>query len=195
MKKFMTIFAAGMLLAGCGPSFKLHSAGEPLVAKSVTVVPAQDWNLASGLNYEKHTTLLTANGLGLDEVLIFSGVKEGEILFPVKSPTVSSALPRFRADMLPNEVMEFVQASMSLDESTTLFELGQLQPADFASQPGFDFEFSYVAQDEVRRSGRAVGAVVSGQLYLMVLRATAVHYYDALADEFQTMVASARLKT
>jgi hypothetical protein len=44
------------------------------------------------------------------------------------------------------------------------------------------------------RKGRAVGAVIDGRLYLIMLDAVRSHYYpDALAD-FEAMVTSARLR-
>ena len=40
--------------------------------------------------------------------------------------------------------------------------------------------------DEVRRRGRAVGAVIDGRLYLILFDAARSHYYNALAPRFRS---------
>ena len=41
-------------------------------------------------------------------------------------------------------------------------------------------------------SGRAVGAVINGRLYLILFDAARSHYYDAALPDFEAIVASAR---
>jgi hypothetical protein len=69
-----------------------------------------------------------------------------------------------------------------------------LQPRPFLGHPGFQFDFEHLDSDEVWRKGRAVGAVINGRLYLIMIDAVRSHYFpDALTD-FEAMAASARLR-
>ncbi|HEX5238089.1 MAG TPA: hypothetical protein VFW39_06470 [Sphingomicrobium sp.] len=43
------------------------------------------------------------------------------------------------------------------------------------------------------RKGRAVGAVVNGELYMILMDAARSHYYAATLPDFEAIVASAQL--
>ncbi|MCJ9429207.1 hypothetical protein [Kordiimonas marina] len=187
-----TVFALLSLsfVSACGPSFSMLSSGTTLHDKDLTVVPVSDWNQGKGLPYQKNTVMLTANGLGVDEVLIFAGVKDGETL--LKS---AKKLPTYRKDMLPNEVMELVRASYVIQYDTPIVNVSNLQPTEFAGTQGFQFDYAFTSKDEVKRHGRAIGGEINGKLYLMLLDAAATYYYDELLPKFEQMAKSARVKT
>ena len=50
---------------------------------------------------------------------------------------------------------------------------------------------SISTSDELWRKGRAVGAVIDGRLYLILLDAARSHYYGATLPDFEAIVASA----
>jgi hypothetical protein len=55
-------------------------------------------------------------------------------------------------------------------------------------------DFDYVLQsDEVKRRGRAIGAIRDKKLYMMVYEGTATHYFDLYISEFDRMVTSAQI--
>jgi hypothetical protein len=58
---------------------------------------------------------------------------------------------------------------------------------------GFQYDYEHLDGDEVRRKGRAVGAVIDGRLYLILFDAARSHYYGALLPDFEAIVNSARL--
>lgn len=190
MKRGLVTLVALSLLSGCASGFKLHGGGSELSSRDLSVTPQADWNLAVGVPTAKHTQMLTSYGLGIDEILVIGGVSDGEVLF-----NRGNNLPGFRSDMLPNEIVELLQASISLRSDTTLFEAGQLKPVEFAGEPGFDFTYSFTGKDEIRRKGRAVGANVDGKLNLVVLNAPAVHYFDELLPEFERLVNSSQIRS
>ena len=68
-----------------------------------------------------------------------------------------------------------------------------LQPRPFLGTNGFQLDYEHLDSDELWRKGRAVGAVVGGQLYLVMYDAARSHYYDAALPDFEAVVASARL--
>jgi hypothetical protein len=58
--------------------------------------------------------------------------------------------------------------------------------------PGFQFDYDHLDGDEVWRRGRAVGAVIDGRLYLILLDAARSHYFNASLADFEAVANSAR---
>ena len=56
---------------------------------------------------------------------------------------------------------------------------------------GFQFDYEHLDSDELWRTGRAVGAVIDGRLYLILLDAARSHYYDDALPDFEAMANSA----
>jgi hypothetical protein len=69
-----------------------------------------------------------------------------------------------------------------------------LQPRPFLGTNGFQLDYEHLDDDELWRRGRVVGAVIDNRLYLIMLDATKLHYYDATLPDFEAIVASARLR-
>jgi len=57
--------------------------------------------------------------------------------------------------------------------------------------PNRALDYTFVNEDNVKRRGRTMIAIVGGKLYVMSLNATELHYFDAALPDFQTMAASA----
>ena len=55
-------------------------------------------------------------------------------------------------------------------------------------------DFDHLDGDELWRRGRAVGAVVNGRLYLVLLDAARSHYFAAALPEFENVASTARLR-
>ena len=68
-----------------------------------------------------------------------------------------------------------------------------IQPRQFLGTNGFEFDYEHLDSDELWRKGRAAGAVIDGQLYLILFDAARSHYYDAALPDYEAIVASARL--
>ena len=67
-----------------------------------------------------------------------------------------------------------------------------LQPRQFLGTTGFQFDYEHLDSDELWRKGRAVGAVINDQLYLILYDAARSHYYAAALPDFESIVASAQ---
>ena len=85
-------------------------------------------------------------------------------------------------------------ASLLLFPSTVTvdFKSTSLAPRMFLGANGFQYDFEHLDSDEVRRRGRAVGAVIDGRLYLILLDATRSHYFNASLGDYEAIVNSAR---
>jgi hypothetical protein len=101
--------------------------------------------------------------------------------------------PTFRASMLPSEIVEFYEASVTQGGST--FKLERLAPAQFAGAPGFRFDFSATRKsDDVALRGFGYGAVIKERLYLITFRAPRIHYYAKHLPRAEAVAKSALLK-
>lgn len=58
-------------------------------------------------------------------------------------------------------------------------------PRPFLGANGFQLDYEYLDSDEAWRRGRAVGAVVNGRLYLIMLDAVRSHYCAAELPDFE----------
>ena len=74
------------------------------------------------------------------------------------------------------------------------FRTLSLQPRQFVGYNGFQFDYEHLDDDELWRKGRAVGAVIDGELYLILVDAARSHYYGATLPDFESIVASAELR-
>ena len=64
----------------------------------------------------------------------------------------------------------------------------------FLGYSGFQLDYEHLDSDELWRKGRAVGAVINGELYLVLYDAARSHYYAAALPDFESIVTSARLR-
>jgi hypothetical protein len=74
------------------------------------------------------------------------------------------------------------------------FKTLSLQPRPFLNTSGFQLDYEHLDDDELWRRGRAVGAVIDGKLYMILLDAAKAHYFDATLPDFESMVASAEVR-
>lgn len=95
--------------------------------------------------------------------------------------------------MQAQDVVEFYESFASRDGG--VFKLEKLAPSRFLGAGGFRFEFSRVRKsDEVRLRGIGYGAVLSGELFLMVFEAPRIHYFAKHLAWVETTAQSARLR-
>jgi hypothetical protein len=69
-----------------------------------------------------------------------------------------------------------------------------LKPRPFLGTNGFQLDYEHLDEDELWRRGRVVGTVVNGKLYMILLDAAKMHYWDATLPDFEAVVASAQLR-
>ncbi|MBC7780293.1 MAG: hypothetical protein H7125_09340 [Proteobacteria bacterium] len=133
----------------------------------------------------------TIDGLSLDRVDFYAGIAQGETLVEPKAGQ-DKALPRFRAKMEPQEIVEMVDASIALDGS--VFRLDRLAPSRFADGDGFRFEFVHVRKvDELTLRGIGYGTVRDDRLYLVLFRAPRLYYFARNVAQFEEVARSVRI--
>lgn len=202
MHKTLKAVAVGMTLSlsGCVAYSIVPPAPTSVGKGSMTVTPTSAWNkvpsfmsATGGASINPKAEVWTLDGPMLNQLTFYGGIKSGEGLFKLPSRADTKA-PLFNATMLPQEVVEFVEKSYRVQTASPIFNITNLKPTTFSSLQGFQFDFDFTTQDEVRRKGRAAGAVKNGLLYLIVYEGATVHYFDRNLAEFDSLISSAQLK-
>jgi hypothetical protein len=162
---------------------------------TMTVVPPRPWNRRRNVLFDdvRAVEVWTLNGPLLDGITFISGLKSGHFMVR-QSHRADQQVPKFRADMTPPEIAEMLEGLYRVRGGAVDFHTLSIQPRPFLGTNGFQFDYEHLDDDELWRKGRAIGAIVNGELYLIMFDAARSHYYDAALPDFEAIVASARLR-
>ena len=160
---------------------------------SMAVTPPREWNkIASSLFVDiRSVEDWTQNGPYLDGISFVTGLKDGKALVYQRSRD-DRQVPKFRSNMTPPEIAAMIESLFRVRAGAVDFKTTALSPRPFLGFNGFQYDYEHLDGDEVRRKGRAVGAVIDGRLYLILFDAAQSHYYNALLPDFEAIVHSAR---
>lgn len=206
MKRLIPIIAASLLLGACagGAGGGLGGTGgyslvrvKPVAVgnNKMIVTPTREWNRLSSQVIRDVDAVedWSQHGPILDTLSFVSGLKDGKDLVP-QYKRDTRQVPKFDARMTAPEIAAMLESFYRTRAGTVDFEMLELKPRTFLGREGFQFDFQHLDGDELWRRGRAVGAVVDGRLYLILLDAARSHYFDELAPEFEAITNSARLQ-
>jgi len=161
---------------------------------SLAVTPPRPWNRTRQLFFFDDVRWVedwTLNGPLLDGISFVSGLPSGRYLVRQRR-TEDQQVPKFRSDMTAPEITAMLESLYRVRGGSIDFRTLGLQPRRFLGANGFQFDFEHLDTDELWRRGRAVGAVIDGELYLILFDAARSHYFANAIGDFETMVASAR---
>lgn len=162
---------------------------------SLSVAPPRPWNRQREVLFEdiRQVEDWTQNGPYLDSITFVTGLKSGKSLIRQRR-SASQQVPAFRSNMTPPEVASMIESLYRVKGGAVDFRTLSLRPRPFLGTNGFQLDYEHLDDDELWRRGRAIGAVIDGQLYMVVLDAAKSHYYDAVLPDFEALVASAQLR-
>lgn len=203
----IALAAGSLLLGGCATGldgggfgyggYSLIRARTVLVGDgSMAVTPAREWNKVStvwAIDDIRAVEDWTLNGSSLDSLSFVTGLKGGRYIIR-QSKRAAQQVPKFRSDMTAPEVTAMLESFYRVKAGTVDFKTIGLSPRQFMGYPGFQFDFDHLDTDEVWRRGRAVGAVIDGRLYLVLLDGARSHYFNAALPDFEAVASSARLR-
>ncbi len=193
--------ALSLALSGCagggglGSGYSLIRAARPVNVGNgaMTVVAPREWNRAQRSLFTdvRWVEDWTLNGPYLDGISFVTALPHDRRLVR-EEWRADRQVPRFRSDMTAPEIASMIETLYRVRGNSVDFRTTSLAPRPFLGTPGFQFDFEHLDGDELWRRGRAVGAVVDGRLYMMVLDAARSHYFTAALPDFEAMAASAR---
>ncbi len=203
MGKMWTVGLAAVAMAGCSSigggglgfgGYSLIRAKEVRVGNnSVAVTPPREWNRQSTIFFDDISTVedWTQNGPYLDTISFVTGMRNGKAVVRQRRSD-DRQVPTFRSNMTAPEIASMIESLFRVRGGTVDFKTTSLAPRSFLGANGFQQDFEHLDSDEVRRKGRAVGAVIDGRLYLILFDATASHYFGASLPDYEAILRSAR---
>jgi hypothetical protein len=159
----------------------------PKIARStLSAVPGSEWNRLSARG-GRNVEIWTRDGDDLNKVSFYGGVPVGETLFRALDRK-NAPLPKVTANMLITDIPALLESSYRSQYNTTQMSIDSQEPAVVGRHKGIKFTYSFVRQDdELQRKGEAVGAFVSGKLYLVAYEAPAIHFFDKDVASFRQL--------
>jgi hypothetical protein len=197
MKKITALISSSVLflVSGCIPSYTLVAPGMNSV-DTLYVVAGSGWNKAPTNVYSgdrKTSERWTQDGLLLNQLVFIPAVADGETL--IVSQQKDAALPRFRKDMLPNEIEELAQSTFvkRFGEGNAVVTTSNLRPHRFGEQRGILFDVEAVVTESPQYRGLAGAFVADEKLYFIYYLGAVPYYHDRYRDQAEATIMSARL--
>ena len=206
MKRIVVLLAAAAGLSACSTlggegfgysDYSLVRVHDVSVGDGSLIVAApRPWNRRRPELFEDVRAVedWTLDGPLLDGISFVSGLESGRYLIRQRK-TENQQVPTVRAEMTPPEIAEMLESLYRVRGGAVDFKTLSLQPRAFLGTKGFQLDYEHLDDDELWRRGRAVGTVINNRLYLILLDAAKSHYYDETLPDFESIVASARLRS
>jgi hypothetical protein len=205
-KNWIVLFAAGLALSACssaggGSEYGISDYSFVRVQRvnvgdgSLAVSAPRPWNRHRPVFFEdiRQVEDWTLNGPLLDGMSFVTGLQNGKSLIRQRR-TASQQVPIFRSNMTPPEIATMIESLYRVRGGAVDFRTVSLKPRPFLGTNGFQLDYEHLDEDELWRRGRVVGTVVNGKLYMILLDAAKMHYWDATLPDFEAVVASAQLR-
>lgn len=187
----IALTATTLLAAGCAQVSHVAS-GEVTIKERLTVTVDKAWNQFEG-GAGDGTPTWTQDGITVDALRFYVGLKDGALIAPTPSEPKGQKPLAFKAGMGTSEIVGLFEGLYSRGGSS--FTLDKVEPAAFAGQPGFRFDFSSIRNgDDVRLRGTAWGAVRNGELTVITYTAPRMAFFDRHAASAAAIAKSARLR-
>ena len=161
-----------------------------IAKSSLAAVPSSEWNRLSRTD-GKFTEVWTIDGDELDKVTFFGGVIRGEPLLREVNRK-HQPLPTVKATMLITDIPALLESTYRI-RGARQKSVDTQEPATLGSHKAIRFTYSFTRDDEVRRKGEGIGALVNGKLHLVTYEAPALHFFDKDVARYRALVASITL--
>lgn len=193
MKKSLGILALLLVLGGC-VSVEKVATGERQVGERMTVLIDGPWNHLK-LPNNGPAEQWTMEGLAVDQLLLYSGIKNNELIHREFQSTRDGQQKSFsyRSNMQPEEIVAAFEGMLTHDGSR--FKLVKLEPATFGGVKGFRYEFQLLRKvNNLTLNGVGYGASSKGELFSVVYLAPRLAFYDRHIGTVEKIAQSARIK-
>lgn len=188
--RYLTLLLVLLALSGCVSIDKVEK-GDRSVGDRLSVKIEGAWNHinAPGMGPAQHWTM---EGLLVDQLLLFSGIKDGQAVHAPQPGTEKKTFS-FRSSMQPDEIVAMFEGVMTRDGSR--FSLVKMEPVTFGGRKGFRFDYTLTRKrDSVLLNGFGYGAVSKGELFAILYQAPRLHFYPMYSARADQISRSATIK-
>ena len=189
--RLSALLLLNLLLGGC-IQYTLVPAGEVTV-NTIKTQTSLDWN-KSPFKLGPSTTVWTADGELLNQVIFVHGVKDGGTLFNSTSKDV--VMPKFSNNILPHEIEDLIITSLTnLYSGQITIETSNLKPVKFGEASGIEFELHYYSVGGLSTKGKVKATISDGTLFAIIFTAADLHYFDKYQSEVNALFEAARIES
>jgi hypothetical protein len=184
------VLALIVMLSACATVKKVES-GNRGVGDRLTVNIEGNWN---HLDFPgvKPAEVWTMEGVTVDEFLIYSGIKDGQVMHPDAPASGQKKNVVFRSSMQIEEVVSMFESMLTRDGST--FKLLKLEPYPFGGRKGYRFEYERIRKvDNVQQRGVGFGAIDKGELFALLYQAPRLAFFPRHKDRVEAIAGSATI--
>lgn len=186
----IAVVLLSVLVAGCAPQMTKVDTGERTVGDRLLLTIDGPWNhvnvAASG-----PAQTWTMEGLPIDVLLVYSGVKDDQVIHAERAGSQKSF--KFRSKMQPDEIVAMFEGMLTRGGES--FTLTKLEPTEFGGEKGFRFQYSLIRKvDNVHLSGIGYGAVSKGELFALLYMAPRMAFFPRHQTRVDQIARTARLK-
>ena len=189
--KTLWIVLAVSALGACAPvQTRKVDSGEQTVGDRLVVKLDGAWNhiTAPGMGPAQTWTM---EGLPVDQLLVYSGLKDGEVIHAQPSSSTAKSFS-FRGNMQPDEIVAMFEGMLTRDGST--FKLVKLEPSSFGGGKGLRFEYAIVRKvDSVQLSGVGFATVSNGELFALLYSAPRLGFFPRHQGRVEQIAGSAKI--
>lgn len=190
MKKLWVVVMV-LMLTGCVSASRV-APGENTLGERLKVTLDGAWNQikAPGMGPAQ---IWTMEGLPIDQLLIYTGLKDGEAVHATNSGTNSKSKNfNFRSSMESDEIVALFAGMLTRDGSN--FKLTRLEPSKFCEANGFRFEYNLTRKvDNVQLSGIGYGAISKSELFAIIYQAPRLTFFSRHKSSIEQIALSARI--
>lgn len=194
MKKLVLLFIA-VLLSACSAVVKIE--GDQVLNSRLSVRVTDAWNKLYLPGSSQPYDMWTQEGLSLDHLRIWAGIKPGSPLMALGSVPLGQKAPRvptFAAGMAPDQLVNLFEMLYSADGS--LVKVTRVEPAVFAGEKGLRFEFAVARKrDDVELLGVGWVAVRTDELFAATFVAPKLAFYPRLLPRAEAIVKTAQIRS
>ena len=180
-----------LFLAGCGTVRKMES-GSHTIGERLAVSIDGSWN---HLDFPgiKPAQVWTMEGIAVDELLIYSGIKDGQMMHAEGATGGKQQNFVFRSTMQTEAIVAMLEGVMSRDNS--VFKLTRLEPYRFGGRQGFRFEYERIRKvDNVQLLGVGFGAVDRGELFALIYHAPRLTFFPRHRAQVEAIAKAAVIR-
>ena len=193
MRRLLLVLLA-FELAGCAvvPKMEKVDSGQQNVGARLELTLDGAWNHFQSAQIAP-ARVWTMEGLPVDELRVFAGVKPGEAIDAGAPEVAGTKKIEFRSGMHADEIVAMFEGLYTKGGST--FKLDKLEPWSFGGEKGFRFEFTFTRKvDGVVNLGVGYGTVSKDELFALLYFAPRLGFFPRNKDKVEDIARSARLK-
>lgn len=189
--KNLFILGLALLLASCASVRKVES-GANAVGERMSIHVDGNWN---HLDFPgiKPAQVWTMEGITIDELLVYSGIRDGQAMHPDAPAGSKQKNFVFRKAMQTEEIVSMLEGVLSRDGSS--FKLLKLEPYAFGGRKGFRFEYERIRKvDNVQMRGVGFGALDKDELFALVYQAPRLTFFPRHQARIESIAKAVTIK-